>query len=160
MRFNANYTAGEVLHTIFNAVEFSDESDDHSKESDTENQLPKGERHQAAYSSNHSDYEGFVLKNKDTVIKKNKINKNKSYLKMQFIGKSTSRPRILRRSIEKQKWWDAAGITIFCAEGSEELDAPTGIGWDAATGPLSAENKEENLCAFLIISSGQNNKIY
>lgn len=29
---------------------------------------------------------------------------NKSYLKMQFIGKPTSRPRTLRKSIEKQKW--------------------------------------------------------
>ena len=70
---------------------------------------------------------------------------------MQFIGKPTSRPHILRKSIEKQKWWEAAGMTIFWADtGSEELDAPTGLGWDAATGPLPAENKEENLCAFSI----------
>lgn len=80
---------------------------------------------------------------------------------MQRIGKPTSRPRILRKSIEKQKWWEAAGMTIFCADaGSEELDAPTGLGWDAATGPLWAENTEENLCVFLVISSATNNKIY
>lgn len=65
---------------------------------------------------------------------------------MQFIGKPTSRPRILRKSIEKQKWWEAAGMTIFCADtGSEELDAPTGLDWDAATGAASAENTGENV---------------
>lgn len=80
---------------------------------------------------------------------------------MQFIGKPTSRPRILLKSIEKQKWWEAAGMTIFCADtGSEELDAPTGLGWDIATGPLSAENTKENLCAFFITCSAQTNKIY
>lgn len=80
---------------------------------------------------------------------------------MQFIGKPTSRPRILLKSIEKQKWWEAAGMTIFCADtGSEELDTPTGLGWDIATGPLSAENTKDNSCAFFITCSAQNNKIY
>lgn len=51
-------------------------------------------------------------------------------------------------------------MTIFCAvTGSEELDAPTGLCLDAATGSLPAENTEENLCAFLTICSAQNNKI-
>lgn len=72
------------------------------------------------------------------------MDKSNSYLKMQFIGKSTSRLRILRKSIERQKWWEAAGMTIFCANtGAEELDAPAALGWDAATGPLSAENTEK-----------------
>lgn len=80
---------------------------------------------------------------------------------MQFIGKPTSRPRRLRKSIEKQKWWEAAGMTIFCADtGSEELDAPTRLCWDAATGPLLAKKTEENVCTFLMICSVQNNKIY
>lgn len=61
----------------------------------TENQLHK--RHAEAQkhiASNHSDYEDFVF---------TKNNKKKMYLKMQFIGKPTSRPRILLKSIEKQK---------------------------------------------------------
>lgn len=82
---------------------------------------------------------------------------SKMYLKMQFIGKPTSRLRILRKSIERQKWWEAAGMTIFCANtGSEELDAPAVLGWDAATGPLSAEDTEKKMCAFLIFVSLSN----
>lgn len=98
----------------------------------------ESEKHNA---SNHSYYECFVF---------TKNNKNKLYLNMQFIGKPTSRLRILLKSIEKQKWWEAAGMTIFCADtGSEELDTPTGLGWDIAIGPLSAENTKDNSCAFL-----------
>lgn len=52
----------------------------------------ESEKHNA---SNHSYYECFVF---------TKNNKNKLYLNMQFIGKPTSRLRILLKSIEKQKW--------------------------------------------------------
>lgn len=45
-------------------------------------------------------------------------------------------------------------MTIFCADtGSEQLNAPTEMGFDAATGSLSAEKTEDNLCIFLIICS-------
>lgn len=60
--------------------------------------------------------------------------KNTPYLNMQLTGKLISKPWMLLKSIEKQKWCDVAGTAIFCPDVTTSDGLPVASGWASEAG--------------------------
>lgn len=74
-------------------------------------------------------------------------NKIKPHLNMQLTGKLISKPWMLLKSIEKQKWCDAAGTAIFCPDvtTSDALEVATGWASEAGTEQMPKTNIKKKL---------------
>ena len=56
------------------------------------------------------------------------------YLNMQLTGKLISKPWMLLKSIEKQKWCDVAGTAIFCPDVTTSDALQVASGWASEAG--------------------------